>query len=148
MFSLIYFISFSITIVDDLKIDSRKAAHNWLLERPEFYDIKVGVTYSCSGASPAENISWLIKDPFARENLEYYVIEDYWPNSFFDYQKRKNILFVLNHKSDHFYYYNSLRFFNTRFTYDMELYKNINYSLIKEFSGNGPNIYIFKKLDS
>ena len=66
MFSLIYFISFSITIVDDLKIDSRKAAHNWLLERPEFYDIKVGVTYSCSGASPAENISWLIKDPFAR----------------------------------------------------------------------------------
>jgi len=147
MFSFLYFISFSITLYDDLKTDSRRVANDWLSERPEFNDIKVGVPYSCSGASPAENISWLIKDPFAEEKLQFYIIEDYWPNAFFDYQERKNILFVLNHKSDHFYYYNSLRFFNNTFKYELQLYDNSNYSLMETFSGNGPNIHIFKKLD-
>jgi len=145
IFSLIYLISFSITIYDDLKTDSRVSAHNWLSERPEFSNIKVGVPYSCSGASPAENISWLIKDPYGEEKLKYYILEDYWPNGFFDYQERPNILFVLNHKDNHFDYFSNLRFFNNRFKYEISLYENSNYSLIKSFSGNGPDIHIFKR---
>jgi 4-amino-4-deoxy-L-arabinose transferase-like glycosyltransferase len=145
IFSLIYLISFSITIYDDLKTDSRVSTHNWLSERPEFFDVKVGVPYSCSGASPAENISWLIKDPYGEEKLEYYVLEDYWPNAFFDYQERSNILFVMNHKDNHFDYFSNLRFFNNRSKYELSLYENSNYSLIKTFSGNGPDVHIFKK---
>jgi hypothetical protein len=49
--------SLTLTIVDDLSTDSRKQAHNWISERKDFYDIKVGVNPGCSGASTAENIS-------------------------------------------------------------------------------------------
>ena len=145
IFSFIYFISFSITIYDDLKTDSRIAAHNWLSERPEFYNIKVGVSASCSGASPAENISWVIQDPFGEEKFQYYVLEDYSRNGFFDFQERPNLLFVLNRKDDHFDYIKNPRFFNNRFRYKLSLYENLDYSLIKTFSGNGPDIHIFKK---
>ena len=145
IFSFIYLISFSITIYDDLKTDSRIAAHNWLSERPEFYDIKVGISNSCSGSSPAENISWVIHDPYGEEKFQYYVLADYSRNGFFDFQERPNVLFVLNRKDDHFDYIRNLRFFNNRFKYKLSLYENLNYSLIKTFAGNGPDIHIFKK---
>ena len=137
--------SLTLTIVDDLSTDSKKQAHNWISERKDFYDIKVGVNPGCSGASTAENISWLITDPFIEQNLSYYVIDDYWSNGFFDKQERVNILFILNHKNNHYDYFNNLKFFTTKILPGVTFNKVNNYELIEKFSGNGPNIYTFKK---
>ena len=53
----------------------------------------------------------------------------------------------MNHKNDHYYYFKNLNFFTYRLTDNANLIENKNYSLIKQFSGNGPNVYIFKKVN-
>jgi len=144
---VIYILSTSVTIIDDLETDSRVRARNWISERPEFYNKEVGINTSCNGSNVAKNISILIQDKDANQNLDYYIIDDYGISGFINSNDRKNILFIMNHKNDHYYYFKNLNFFTYRLTDNANLIENKNYSLIKQFSGNGPNVYIFKKVN-
>lgn len=144
---VIYTLSTSVTIMDDLDTDSRIEARNWISERPEFYNKEVGINTTCNGSNVAKNISILIEDRDAKQNLEYYIIDDYGMSGFISSNDRRNILFIMNHKNDHYYYFKNLNFFTYRLSDDRNLIENKNYSLIKQFSGNGPNIYIFKKVN-
>ncbi len=147
LFLVIYILSFSITIFDDLDTDSRIEARNWISERSEFQNIEVGINTACNGSNVAKNISILTVDIDAKQNLDYYIIDDYGKSGFIDIQDRRNILSIMNHKNNHFYYFQNLNYFSYKVNNNVSLDKIKNYSLIKKFSGNGPNIYIFKKVN-
>tara|TARA_Y100001980_G_C14334850_1_gene150984 strand:- start:86 stop:646 length:561 start_codon:yes stop_codon:yes gene_type:complete len=139
--------SFVLTIIDDLKTDSRAVAESWMQENINFgTSTTFGTNEACSGDSPAAKIGETIYDPNFDLGLDYYILNDYWSSKITNNNLRQNIFTVRNHKNDHFYYYLNLDLISNRHFADVEKF-NIpdGYEIIKTFDGNGPKIYILSK---
>jgi len=146
MFAFILY-SFVLTIIDDLKTDSRVVAESWMQENINFgTSTTFGTNEACSGDSPAAKIGETIYDPNFDLGLDYYILNDYWSSKITNNNSRQNIFTVRNHKNDHFYYYLNLDLISNRHFADVEKF-NIpdGYEIIKTFDGNGPTIYILSK---
>ena len=141
------FYSFILTVIDDLKIDSRIVAESWIQENiTSDSSITFGINEGCSGDSPAAKYGETVYDPNFDLGLDYYILNDYWSSKITNNNSRQNIFTVRNHKNDHFYYYINLDLISNRNFADVEKF-NIpdGYELIKTFDGNGPKIYILSK---
>jgi hypothetical protein len=127
--------------------DSRIIAKRWLKKNISSSS-SVGFNDACSGSSPALRAGLnAIFDPGLKLKLDYYVLNSYWP-SFLDkyYFNRFGYLRIIDQKYIHFYEYES----NEAFKFDR--FKNIesasinNYSIIKIFQSNGPDVIILKSI--
>ncbi len=139
--------SFTLTVIDDFKTDSRIVAESWIQENIVFNSSTTfGTNEGCSGDSPATKTGETIYDPNFDLGLDYYILNDYWSSKITNNNSRQNIFTVRNHKNDHFYYYLNLDLISNRNFADVENF-NIpdGYEIIKTFDGNGPRIYILSK---
>ena len=146
LFLSIYLFSFTLTFIDDLKTDSRLEADHWLKENTEILNTKVGV----NSYTILENYSFsviseeIVIDKEVKLNLEYYIIDEFSKNELIE-TTYPNPIFILNHKDDHIKYFSNSNFFNFILSSQKKFKQEDNYILLKEFVGNGPNVYIFKK---
>ena len=98
--------SFTLTVIDDFKTDSRIVAESWIQENIVFNSSTTfGTNEGCSGDSPATKTGETIYDPNFDLGLDYYILNDYWSSKITNNNSRQNIFTVRNHKNDHFYYY-------------------------------------------
>jgi hypothetical protein len=146
LFLSFYLFSLATTLIDDLKTDSRVKADNWLIENSEVLNTKVGVnSYTISENYSFSFISQrIVIDKDIELNLDYYVIDEFSKNELIQITY-PNPIFILNHKDDHFMYFSNPDFLSLQFSTQETFKQKDNYILIKEFQGNGPNVYIFKK---
>ena len=83
------------------------------------------------------------------ENLEqydFYIINGWNKSELIDIIF-PNILFVQNHTNDHFRYIGNEEYFNKYFLVQEQITTK-DFVLVSKFKGNGPPIYLFKKLHS
>jgi len=142
--TLIIFLNLSAV---SFKIDNRTAASKWLgsnLTR----EVKIGNNEFCSGDSPAIVAGNPTEvDPNFGLELDYYVINSYWPNPFSKNYLEKGVLTLGDQSKIHFEQWNSTKLFGS--IHNREISQNEipkGYILVKTFKGNGPDIFIFKKL--
>ena len=125
--------------------DSRIIAKRWLKKNIS-NSSSVGFNDSCSGSSPASSAGLnAVFDPSAKLKLDYYVLNSYW-SSFLDkhYLNRFGYLRFVDQKYIHFYEYESNEAFKFD-RFDNIQSANINdYSIIKIFQSNGPDIIVLK----
>ena len=95
-------------LYDDFQKDSRLQAEEWIQENLLEDNLIVGYNFGYTG-TPARLISTSVSDSFVEKDLDYYIVDDFWANNFFDIKDRKNVLFVVNHKNSHFYYDSNYR---------------------------------------
>lgn len=141
--------SFGISVLHDLKQDSRLLATPWLLENiPE--QVVIGVNGSCSGLFPPLSAGFQTqRDPFLDQKLEYYVFVHYWGTPFDDfYRKNDGVAQVVDQKYLHFDHFNDTTFF--RFSKPRLTLMDLSppgYKIIKVFSSNGPDVIVIERID-
>ena len=147
IFTSFLIISFSITLIDDFKVDSRIRAKNWIFENINEQPNEIfGINEGCSGSSPLEGLYTTENDREMNNSYKYYVFNDYWDNTLTNGSKRNNIFLLSNHKNSHFYFYMKLDLFETPLNSNLnKLSIKEGYSLLNSFSGNGPTIFVLKK---
>ena len=138
-------ISFSITLLDDFKVDSRTEMQNYLIDEFTPTSIQsVGVNEGCTGNSPADGLYITEVDRNMDTDKDAYLFNSHW-SSAVKIQKQ-NILFVTNHKNTHFDYYLNFDLFNNNyFTQNKVIEVSKNYQLKKVFDSNGPKMMFFIK---
>ena len=145
-FSFIYLFMFVSILYDDFQKDSRLQAEEWIQDNLIEDNLVVGYNFGYTG-TPARLIPSSVSDSFIEKDLDYYIFDDFWANSFFDIKDRRNILFVLNHKNSHFYYDSNYQFIESNLTDLSKFTISKDYELVKSFIGNGPRIFVFKKIN-
>lgn len=139
--------SFSITLLDDFKIDSRIQAEAWIMENLNNLNFtEVGNNEFCTGDSPIKSFAETTYDHNFELGFDYYLINDYWDSKATRTLKRRNILFTTNHKNDQFYYFNYRDLLNNRLFKIEQNFNSIEgYKVFKTFEGNGPTMILYKK---
>ena len=145
LFAVFYFLIFMSIFYDDLQPDSRIQSQNWIEENLTSESLTVGYNQGYTETS-AMVLGNVVDDRNLEQELDIYVIDDYWANGYVDAKSRQNILFVLNHKNSHYYYDSNYSFFSRNIHNKTKKFNLVNYELLKQFSSNGPNIYILKKI--
>ena len=124
----------------------RLQAEEWIQDNLIEDNLIVGYNFGYTG-TPARLIPSSVSDSFVEKDLDYYIFDDFWANDFFDIKDRRNILFVLNHKNSHFYYDSNYKFIESNLTDLSKFTIRKEYELVKSFIGNGPRIFVFKKIN-
>ena len=128
--------------------DSRRVAQIWLKNNIN-RSADVGFNDACSGSSAAA-IAGLnaIYDPYLKHNFEYYVLNSYWASIIDKYYfNRYGYLRFIDQKYIHFYEYENNDAIKSVFLENLDSFKVNNYSIIKIFNSNGPDIIVLKKDD-
>jgi hypothetical protein len=128
--------------------DSRKVAQKWLKNNIN-KSAEVGFNDACSGSSAAA-VAGLnaIYDPYLKHNFEYYVLNSYWASIIDKYYfNRYGYFRFIDQKYIHFYEYEKNDAIKPFFLEKFESFKIDNYSIIKIFNSNGPDIIVLKKDD-
>ena len=142
--------TFSNTLVDDFKVDSRVEAELWIKENiADSNLIEFGVNEFCTGESPVQQYAKITYDHDFKKNFDYYLINDYWDSLATRTLPQKNILFQANHKNTHFYYLNYRNLINENiFNFEKNYVTPLNYKVIKVFEGNGPTMILYGKINN
>ena len=129
-----------------LRLDTRIEAKNWLNANVKT-NSNIGTNEFCSGDSPASVAGFqTILDPELKANADYYVFNSYWVNPFTPNFMRKGVLTLGDQSKIHFEQWNSTRLFGL--TRESEILKSDvpeGYEIIKQFSGNGPDIFVLRR---
>jgi hypothetical protein len=142
VFSFMYLIAIS------LQKDTRHASAEWIyknLPRNE----TIGINEFCSGLSPAEVAGYqIVSDPSLSKKLNYYVLNSFWDSPFKNFYAKQGVLFKIDKSKVHFEQWNSTKLVGTldEFLLNPRKPSIRHYEIIREFSGNGPDIFILKKL--
>jgi hypothetical protein len=128
------------------QIDTRIEAANWI-KSAGFGENSIGNNEFCSGESPASTAGLnSTYDPFFKGGLDFYVINSYWDSPCRDKYLEKGILTQSELNRIHFEQWNSTKLFGG---FGRVLVEDADfpqqYHIIKEFHGNGPDIFVLKK---
>ena len=142
--------TFSNTLVDDFKVDSRVEAELWIKENiVDSNLIEFGVNEFCTGESPVQQYAKVTYDHDFKKNFDYYLINDYWDSLATRTLPQKNILFQANHKNPLFFYLNYRKLINRNiFNFEKDYVAPLNYKVIKVFEGNGPTMILYGKINN
>jgi len=147
LFLVTYMISFSITISDDFKTDSRLQAYEWILENELLtYSFNTNDLHTAQGLKEIDNRINIYHGLENLEQYDFYIINGWNKSELIDIIF-PNILFVQNHTNDHFRYIGNEEYFNKYFLVQEQITTK-DFVLVSKFKGNGPPIYLFKKLHS
>jgi len=139
----------SFCFIEDLNVDSRILARDWILNNIPNNSI-VGVNEFCSGESPAPSNAYrIIYDPQFDKKLNYYVINSYWSSKLDFYSRNKGLIQQWDQKYLHFYNFNdrSVYKYDTNSRGGSSSLVVNDYELIRSFNSNGPDIFIYKRKD-
>lgn len=133
------------SVKQDFDQDSRILARNWIVDHIS-KNSTIGTNEFCSGESPAPSGSYFIlNDPGFEKQLDYYVINSYWPSRVDGFFKSKGLVQQYSQKYIHFYNFNDRSIYKAQIS-NAYTYPHVDgYRLLQSFNTNGPNVLIYKK---
>tara|TARA_S200000501_G_C20538043_1_gene618782 strand:- start:110 stop:652 length:543 start_codon:yes stop_codon:yes gene_type:complete len=147
LFLLTYLISFSVTLTDDFKTDSRLQAYEWILDNELLtYSFNTNDHHIAQGLKEIDDRIKIYHGTDNLEQYDFYIVNGWNKNELIDINF-PNILFVQNHTNDHYRYMGNKNYFNNFFVMQEKITTK-DFIIVSEFKGNGPPIYLFKKLES
>lgn len=147
LFLVTYLISFSITLTDDFKTDSRLQAYEWILDNELLtYSFTTNDHHIEQGLKEIDNRIDIFHDPNNMQKYDFYIVNGFSKNELIDINF-PNILFVQNHTNDHFRYIGNKNYLNGFFLLQENVISK-DFTLVTKFKGNGPPVYVFKQLNS